>query len=146
MRVLLAVLSMFAVIGMFTIWEQYYVYSSTPEAVTESGLRQSQSAFIKDVSKLIVYADEQGIELTGGELFRTAYQQRRNIIKHISWTMNSKHMQRLAIDLFVFIDGQYRTDCKAYEELGNYWESLNENNTWGGRWKHKDCVHFERSR
>jgi hypothetical protein len=120
------------------------IMESTISPSTGSALRQDQSKFLLDVSKLIQYADNNGLELTGGELYRTAYQQRRNILKGLSWTMKSKHMQRKAIDLFVFIDNKYKTDCDSYRKLGDYWESLSENNTWGGRWKHKDCVHFQR--
>jgi hypothetical protein len=112
------------------------------EKITESPAREAQSKFLLDVAKLIQYADSIGIELTGGELFRTRYQQRRNIIKGTSWTMNSLHMKRRAIDLNIFINGKYIRTSKPYRVLAIYWEELSPYNRAGIRFN--DGNHFER--
>jgi hypothetical protein len=44
----------------------------------------------------------------------------------------SDHKLRLAIDLNLFVDGQYRTDTAAHKPIGDYWKALSERNYWGG--------------
>lgn len=108
-------------------------------------LSDTQWEFLKDVAKLINYADSLGYKLTGGELYRTKYQQKRYIKLGRSQTMNSKHLSRLAIDLNLFIDNNLTYEFEDFEPLGVYWESLNPNNKWGGRWHFKDTNHFQRN-
>jgi len=116
-----------------------------PQVSLDAGASDDQWKFLQDLSKLVDYADSLGYKLTGGELWRTMYQQRYNVAHGLSWTYNSKHLKRRAIDLNLFIDDRYQQTCEAYEILGQYWESLDPKNRWGGSWKHtKDCPHFER--
>lgn len=44
---------------------------------------------------------------------------------------HSKHQDRLAIDLNLFIKGRYITDPERYRPLGEFWECLG--GRWGGR-------------
>jgi len=105
-----------------------------------------QWEFTKDVALLIQYAEELGYKVTLGEAWRHVHQQAYYVRHGYSTTMNSKHRQRRAIDLNLFINDKYMTDVDAYGILGKYWESLDEKNTWGGSWKtFKDAPHFERS-
>jgi hypothetical protein len=67
-----------------------------------------------------------------------------------SWTMDSMHLKRLAIDinLFIPVNGEYELswDSKYHKELGEYWESLNENNRYAVTRKDgskTDLGHFE---
>ena len=110
----------------------------------EMKIRDVQNEFLVDVAKLILYAKEQGIFITGGELYRTPYQQKHYIKIGRSKTMNSYHLKRLAIDLIVFKRGKPTWICEDYIRLGEYWEKLNSKNKWGGSWRFKDCGHFER--
>lgn len=104
-----------------------------------------QAAFLLDVCKLINKATELGFVVTGGELFRTAEQQQIYIKTGRSKTMNSNHLKRCAIDLNFFKDGQLTYHIPTLKPLGEYWESLNPKNQWGGHWKSfKDVPHFER--
>jgi hypothetical protein len=48
----------------------------------------------------------------------------------------SYHVLGRAVDIYV---GSW--NCKDYEELGKYWESIG--GRWGGRFALMDCVHFE---
>ena len=119
------------------------------EANTQSlaaGLSDEQSAFLYDVGRLVNYAEGQNYKVTSGEIYRTMYQQRENVRKGVSWTYNSKHLKRLAIDLNVFSStggmGLANRNDPAYCDLGSYWESLSPHNKWGGRFK--DYPHFER--
>lgn len=119
-----------------------------------------QFAFAQNVSKLIAHAKEIGIDISLGEAYRTQDQQflyyygkkinaegnNLTIVegKKRSWTTRSKHKKRLAIDLNFFIDGKLTYSHPKITELGQYWESLNELNRWGGNFKNtKDTPHFE---
>jgi len=112
------------------------------EHTLEAGLSDEQWEFLKDVALLIQYAEDNGYKLTGGELYRTMYQQRYYVAHGLSWTYNSYHLKRLAIDFNLFIDGKYTTKRQDYMSLGIYWETLHPKNRWGGRFN--DSPHFER--
>ena len=108
----------------------------------EAGMSDEQWEFLQDEAELVAYAAEMGYKLTAGEMYRTLYQQRENVRKGVSWTYNSKHLKRLAVDFNLLVDGHLAQHLDDYRELGVYWESLSENNRWGGRFK--DAPHFER--
>lgn len=111
-----------------------------------------QAAFLKDVVKLLMKADELEYVVTGGELSRTVEQQAIYVKTGRSKTMDSSHLRRGAIDLNIFKNGKLcsRDEIKP---LGDFWESLNEKNRWGGNWRGLvdsgksnfiDAPHFER--
>jgi peptidoglycan L-alanyl-D-glutamate endopeptidase CwlK len=60
----------------------------------------------------------------------------------VSWTMNSNHLKRRAVDFNLFVDDHYVEDCHYYAILGEYWESLDNHNVWGGNFN--DIYHYER--
>jgi len=104
-----------------------------------------QAKFLKDVCKLLTKADELGLVVTGGELFRTLEQQQIYVKTGRSKTMNSNHLRRCAIDLNFFKDGKLTYDMETLRPLGEYWRTLDPKNDWGGFWKSfKDVPHFER--
>ena len=83
-------------------------------------LRQQQSIFAKKVALLILFAYEQGYEITLGDAWaRDGHKD------------GSFHYKRLAIDLNLFKDGNYLTETSDHEPLGLFWETLG--GTWGGR-------------
>lgn len=113
-------------------------------------LSQQQIVFTDNVGKLIAYANEICIGLTFGEAYRTKEQQRIYVNRDKSKTMNSKHLKRLAVDFNFFIDGNLTYDWEDIKPLGDYWESLNPKNRWGGDWNNNeikdgfiDTPHFE---
>jgi len=109
-------------------------------------LSEEQAAFLLDACELVQYATAKGFKVTGGELFRTAEQQAIYVKTGRSKTLNSNHLKRLAIDLNFFKDGQIIWDKGILAPLGAYWETLNPNNRWGGKFKSLvDCPHFERN-
>lgn len=109
-------------------------------------LVQEQAAFLLDAGKLVVYATEQGFVVTGGELWRTPEQQQVYVKTGRSKTMKSNHLRRLAIDLNFFKDGKLVATKSELAGLGDYWESLNPVNRWGGNFKSLvDTPHFERN-
>lgn len=85
-------------------------------------LRQKQSKFAKMVPLLILFAYEKGYEVTFGDAWA-----------HDGHKDGSFHYKRLAIDLNLFRDGRYLRSTKAHEPLGLFWESLDPDCSWGGR-------------
>jgi hypothetical protein len=58
---------------------------------------------------------------------------------------NSLHLDKLAIDLNLFINGVYKTDSKDHKPLGDYWKSLSTKDyqcCWGGDFKKPDGNHY----
>ena len=86
----------------------------------EETLRHMQSRFVRLIGLLIIFADDQGYELTFGDAFATS--------GHMK---DSLHYSRLAIDLNLFKGGVYLTETMDYKTLGTYWESIG--GSWGGR-------------
>lgn len=78
------------------------------------------------------------------ETLRTQEQQDKNIAAGVSWTQHSKHLTGHAIDIALVavlsIKG-WAPDHPQWERIGKIGESLGL--TWGGRWKRRDCPHFE---
>lgn len=123
-------------------------------------LRKKQSIFALNLSKLISYAYSIGYEITMGEVLRTNDQQllyfegytlikEDGVVKLIktkpkSKTMNGYHPKKLAADLNVFVNGEYKTDKETYKPLAEYWKSLNEKNVSGYDWGW-DLNHFQMS-
>lgn len=121
-------------------------------------MREKQSIFILNFAKLIIWAFENGFEVTAGELLRTQDQQmlyfegytlikagsnvRLAKVSPKSKTMFSKHREKLAGDLNLFINGEYQVNTSAYAPLGEYWKSLHPENVWGGDWGF-DANHFQ---
>ena len=117
----------------------------------ELTLREKQSIFLKNIAKLILFAFENGYELTGGELLRTQDQQMLyfeglrldrlggkvrlfNSVRR-SKTMLSDHLKKLALDINLFKDGKYITNEKElWKPLHEYWKSLHPDNYSGYEW------------
>ena len=110
-------------------------------------LSDIQNEFMMDVSVLIQYIQTiKGYKCTGGELYRTMDQQRIHLRNGKSTTLRSSHLQRLAIDLNIFINGRLTYKKEDLQEIGEFWENLRPGkNIWGGNWKSFiDTPHFER--
>lgn len=97
-------------------------------------LREKQSLFVRLVAELIQFATQEGFELTFGEAWRTPEQAALNA-KSGKGIKNSLHVDRLAIDLNLFKDGQYLADTESHRVLGEWWEKLHPLCRWGGRFK-----------
>ena len=103
-------------------------------------LSEKQRLFSKLLADLIQWAYKQGFEVTMGECFRTPEQAALNAQKG-SGIANSLHTKRLAVDLNLFVEGQYQPTTEAHRPLGEYWESLHPLCRWGGRFN--DGNHYE---
>jgi hypothetical protein len=112
-----------------------------------------QKAFSLMVAQLIEWAYQQGYQLVLGEAKRTHEMQELYVKQGKSKTMNSEHCVSLAIDLSLFVNGEYKTDADSYLPLGEKWEGLGGG--WGGRFGDNpetetvegwDSNHFQYSR
>ncbi len=115
-------------------------------------LSDKQKIFTFNISKLITFAFSKGYELTFGEVYRTEEQQKLYVAQGKSKTMDSRHLQRLAVDFNIFKDGQLINDPAIIQPIGDFWITLNTDNVWGGDWNRnhsildetfKDPYHFE---
>jgi len=130
-------------------------------------LSEEQQEFTTDIACLIQFANSIGVELTFGEAYRTNSQVLLNYFgfkvvrdgnslllvkrKRTSWTLRSKHPNRLAVDFNFFINGNLYYKHPLINQIGRYWCDLNSLNEWGGNWldrngKQKDTPHFQRNR
>ena len=108
-------------------------------------IRELQSQFVVCVAKLILFGDGQGYEWTFGEAWRTPEQAKLNADRGAG-IRASLHVDRLAIDLNLFIDGVYRTDTEAHRPLAVYWKTLHPLARWGGDIKRRpDGNHYSLS-
>lgn len=96
-------------------------------------LGQKQRKFTRMVADLIIFAYEQGYELTVGDAFRDPRVHGSVGQKKSYSSANSLHKERLAIDLNLFKDGKFLTQTEDHRPLGEYWESLG--GSWGGRFE-----------
>lgn len=103
-------------------------------------LSEKQQIFAVNAAKLILFINEKGFSCTFGEAWRTP-EMAAQYAKDGRGIKNSLHCIRLAIDLNLFKDGVYLASTEAYRIFGEYWESLNTLNRWGGRFG--DGNHFE---
>ena len=88
-------------------------------------LGNKQRKFTKMIAELILWAYEEGYEITLGHSMRC--QDCPVGRKH------SNHKIKLATDLNLFKDGVYLTSTTAHAPLGEKWESMGGD--WGGRFK-----------
>jgi hypothetical protein len=103
-------------------------------------LRERQEIFAQNVGKLLGWIFANGYTCTLGETYRTPEQAQWYADKGIG-IKNSLHCKRLAQDLNLFRNGVYLQFDRDYQPTGDYWESLNPCNRWGGRFE--DGNHFE---
>ncbi|GBD87424.1 hypothetical protein BMS3Abin03_01356 [bacterium BMS3Abin03] len=109
-------------------------------------LSKEQQVFTQHVALLITRANSMGVNLTFGEAWRTKEQQAIYVKQGKSRTMDSNHLKRLAVDFNFFIAGTLFYRHPLISELGNYWESLDRLNRWGGHFQFfYDGDHFERN-
>ena len=108
---------------------------------------EQQCAFFDDARKLIdwVRADL-GWLVTSGEFWRPVEMQQIYVRTGRSKTMNSRHLQRMAMDLNFFDKaGNPIVNFGDLAKVGMKWESMNPKNRWGGNFKNfKDTPHYER--
>lgn len=100
-----------------------------------SKLVDRQAKFLLNVCKVIQFATDLGYQVTIGEAERTPEQAEIYAKKGIG-VKDSKHCERLAIDLNYYRAEKLVNDRVSLEAVGCYAESLGL--IWGGRFKKYD--------
>lgn len=106
-------------------------------------LSRQQQIFAKHIALLILFADSRGYSVTFGDAYRDPRVHGKYGEKLSYASANSEHKRRLAVDLNLFKDGEYLGRTDDHVELGAFWESLDEQNEWGGAWE--DGNHYQRN-
>ena len=102
-------------------------------------LSQKQIRFAQMVVKLLQKAWEIELFPVIKEVQRHPSTQEWYFKKRLTKTMNSKHLDSLAIDIDLFdSQGNLRTSKDDYLPLGLYWESIG--GRWGGNWDMDDKI------
>jgi len=108
-------------------------------------LSDGQWEFAKDVGRLFAYLTFNDYKFTIGEVLRTPEQQQIYLKTGKSKTANSKHLEKKAIDLNIWVRNELTYDVEKLKPIGEFWESLNPKNKAGMFWKWVDAPHYERS-
>lgn len=103
-------------------------------------MRQRQEIFTKNIAKLIFWIFENGYTVTLGEAYRPQEMQEIYFKQGKSKTLKSKHSERLAVDLNMFIRGKLLLSSEEIKPIGDYWIILDKNNRWGGDWNKNGII------
>ena len=97
-------------------------------------LSEKQRAFAKYFAQLIQWVNAQpGYSCTIGEVERPQVLQDVYVKTGKSKTSKSYHSTNCAGDLRIFLNGIFLTQSQEYLFAGKYWESLDTECIWGGR-------------
>jgi hypothetical protein len=94
-------------------------------------LGAKQRKFTRMIAELILWAYDQGYEITVGDAYRDPRLHGAVGVKQGYGAPSSCHKLRLAMDLNLFRDGKFLTATEDHRPLGEKWESMG--GTWGGR-------------
>lgn len=94
-------------------------------------LGAKQQKFTRMIADLIIFAYDNGYQLSFGDAYRDPRSHGKMGDKIAYGRRNSNHKVRLAVDFNLFKDGSYLTRTEDHQELGEYWESIG--GSWGGR-------------
>lgn len=94
-------------------------------------LGSKQKKFALMLAHLVVWAFENGFEVTYGDAFRDPRAFGKVGIRDGYGRANSLHKMRLAVDLNLFKNGKYLTKTSDHLILGTKWEEMGGD--WGGR-------------
>lgn len=94
-------------------------------------LGDKQRKFSLMIAKLIVWAYEQGYEITVGDFLRDKRVFGEVGKKQGYGRASSLHKLKLAADLNLFKDKVWLTETSDHQEIGEKWESMG--GSWGGR-------------
>jgi len=118
-------------------------------------LSDYQNEFLRNLRLLLEFLqDVKKVKVTGEMLYRPQELQDIYFEQGLSKTRLSNHLFKCAIDLNIFFKNDIITQIKKEDltkeqsdllnEIGVFWENLNERNRWGGFFKSiYDPMHFE---
>ena len=103
-------------------------------------LGKKQELFMRLLPRLIDKAHELGFEIRGGDLFRDPKVHGEFGYKKGYGHRRSCHKLKLAIDLYLLLQGRFLRKTTEYKQLGEWWEKQHPLCRWGGRFN--DGNHF----
>jgi len=106
-------------------------------------LRSLQSDFARLVPRLIDKVYEMGYEVTLGDAYRDPRVHGDMGVKKGYGHEKSAHKVRLAIDLNLFLYGEYLEGSDAHRKIGEWWEDQHPLARWGGRFNDGNHYSFE---
>ena len=114
-------------------------------------LSDQQAIFTKHVINLIDFLNSLDWKVVIGEVWRREITQKWLLEKGWTKTLDSDHLYKLAVDLFVWIEGIFLNNQEENREImksaGDYWKELHPKNYWGGDYKKfVDINHFGMNR
>jgi len=107
-------------------------------------LGETQREFSYHVSQLIQHIYAMGYQITFGDAYRDPRSHGAMDDAGPYGRRRSAHKQRLAIDLNLFLDGQYIPHTAPHQQFGIWWKALHTNNRWGGDFRREDGNHYSR--
>lgn len=105
-------------------------------------LGQKQRLFTRLLAELVIWAYDNGYELTQGDGYRDPRLFGKAGEKKGYGAAESNHKLRLAHDFNLFINGEYMTSTEDHRPLGEKWESMHELCEWGGSAGRNDGNHY----
>jgi len=105
-------------------------------------LSEKQRLFTRLQAEFVLWAFENGYELTDGDAHRD-----RRVFGAMGEKMgyghrNSNHKRRLARDYNLFINDTYQVTSEAHAPLGEKWKTMHELARWGGDFPTPDGNHY----
>lgn len=106
-------------------------------------LGQKQEKFSRFLGQLLAfaYAHPSKIGVRMGECYRPPEMAEIYAAKGMG-IKNSLHTQKLAVDVFLSMGGQFLTGGEPYKILADYWKSLDPDCCWGGDFTRRDVYHY----
>ena len=105
-------------------------------------LGDAQREFTIDVADLIQFIYDSGYECTLGDAYRDPRSHGEMGKQTAYGRTTSAHKQRLAIDLNLYLNGEYLTTTEAHRPFGEYWKLIRSEHRWGGDFN--DGNHYSR--
>lgn len=104
-------------------------------------LGEKQELFAVLLGRLLLEVDRRGYASRVGEVYRPP-ETARIYAERGTGIVNSLHTLKLAVDLFLSVDGRVIWDGPPYALLGEWWNAQHELASWGGHFARRDVYHF----
>jgi hypothetical protein len=105
------------------------------------GVSEKRRLLAKLLPRLLDFIYDRGDECEIEEVKRSQAQADANA-QSGAGIANSLHVLGLAVDLSMFVDGNYSTQLEDYRAAGEFWCSLDSSCRWGGHFASPDVDHF----
>lgn len=104
---------------------------------------QKQELFSKMLCEFIGWLYANGYSVRIGEVWRPQEMQDLYLKTGKTKAKYSKHQDKIAADLHIFKGDHWLQTKQELSEIGKHWESIHEDNRWGGNFTFVDTPHYE---